>query len=49
MMHAKFQDNRTVLRKKVFEGFFTYGRGGHLGHVTWTIYINFPPSQGGSK
>ena len=21
-----------------------YGRGGHLGHVTWTIYINFLPS-----
>ena len=18
-----------------------YGRGGHLGHVTWTIYVNF--------
>ena len=21
--------------------FTIYGRGGHLGHVTWTIYINF--------
>ena len=20
--------------------FTIYGRGGHLGHVTWTIYIN---------
>ena len=20
---------------------FTYGRGGYLGHLTWTIYINF--------
>ena len=29
--------------------FTIYGHGGHLGHVTWTIYINFrPPSQGGS-
>ena len=27
--------------KKIFEGFTIYGRGGHLGHVTWTIYINF--------
>ena len=21
--------------------FIIYGRDGHLGHVTWTIYINF--------
>ena len=27
--------------------FTIYGHGGHLGHVTWTIYITFvPPSQG---
>ena len=26
-----------------------YWHGGHLGHVTWTIYINFrSPFQGGS-
>ena len=30
-----------VLEKKIFEGFTIYGRGGHLGHVTWTIHINF--------
>ena len=31
-----------VLEKKIFEGFFTiYGRGGHIGHVTWTINIKF--------
>ena len=33
-----------VPEKKIFEGFFTiymYGHGGHLGHVTWTIYKNF--------
>ena len=33
-----------VLEKKIFEVFFTiyvYGRGGHLGLVTWAIYINF--------
>ena len=27
--------------EKIFEGFLPYGCGGHLGHVTWTIYINF--------
>ena len=27
-----------VQEKKVFT---IYGRGGHLGHVNWTIYINF--------
>ena len=33
-----------VLMKKIFEGFYhtcIYGRGGHHGHVTWIIYINF--------
>ena len=30
-----------VLKKKIFEGFFTiYGHGGHLGHVTWISYIH---------
>ena len=43
-----------VLEKKTFkvissvEDFFKiftiYGRGGHLGHVTGTIYINFRPT-----
>ena len=34
-----------VLEKKIFKGFFTiFGHGGHLGHVTWTIYINFRSS-----
>ena len=23
--------------------FTIYGVGGHLGHVTWTMYINFRP------
>ena len=32
MLHAKFRDHRTII----------YGHGGHLGHVTWTIEINFP-------
>ena len=31
-----------VSEKKIFEGvFFTiYGYGGHLGHVTWIVYIH---------
>ena len=33
MLDAKFQE------RKICEGFF-FGRGGHLCHVTWTIYIN---------
>ena len=38
MLHAKFQDHRTS-----GSGTFLtiYGRGGHIGLVTWTIYINF--------
>ena len=43
MLDAKFQDHRTPGSGK--EGFFKvftiYRHGGHLGHVTWTIYINF--------
>ena len=34
MLHAKFQDHRTS-GSGIFKGFY------HLGHVTWTIYINF--------
>ena len=30
-----------VLEKKIFKVFTIYGDGGHLGHVTRTIYINF--------
>ena len=30
-----------VLEKKIFKVFTIYGHGCHLGHVTWTIYINF--------
>ena len=36
-----------VLEKKFFKVFTIYGHGGHLGHVTWTIHINFrSPFQG---
>ena len=43
MLHAKFQDHRTSgSGEEDFLNVLTInGRGGHLGHVTWTIYINF--------
>ena len=40
MLHAKFQDRRTSVSLE--EDFYhIYVRGGHLGHVTLAIYINF--------
>ena len=42
MLHAKFEDHRTCGSGEDFFKVFTmYGHGGHLGHVTLTIYINF--------
>ena len=43
MLHAKFQDHRTsdFGGEDFFKVFTIYGNGGNLGHVTWTIYINF--------
>ena len=43
MLHAKFQDHRTSDsgEEDFFKVFTIYGHGGHLGDVTWTIYINF--------
>ena len=45
MLHAKFQDHRTYgSGEEIYLKVFTiYGHGGYLGHVTWTIYINFRP------
>ena len=42
MLHAKFQYHRTSGsgERRFFKVFTIYGHGGHLGHVTWTIYIN---------
>ena len=42
MLHAKFQDHRTSGsgEKGFLNVFAIYGHGGHLGHVTWPIYIN---------
>ena len=42
MLHTKFRGNRpTGSGEDIFRVFIIYGRGGHLGHVTWTIYTNF--------
>ena len=43
MLHAKFLDHRPSGSGKedFFKVFTIYGHDGHLGHVTWTIYINF--------
>ena len=43
MLHAKFQDHKTYGsgEKDFLKVFTIYGHGGHLGPVTWTIYINF--------
>ena len=42
MLHAKFQNHRPSGSEEVFLNFFDiYSHGGHLGHVTMTIYINF--------
>ena len=43
MLHAKFQNHRAFrsAEKVFFNVFAIYSHGGHLGHVTWTIYSNF--------
>ena len=30
-----------ISEENILKVFTIYGRGGHLGHVTWTIYTNF--------
>ena len=48
MLHAKFQDHMmSGFGEEEFLKVFTiYGHGGNLGHVTWSIYMNFgPPSK----
>ena len=38
MLHTKFRENRPVGSGEDFLVVFTiYGRGGHLGHVTWIL------------
>ena len=43
MLHTKFRRNRSTGSREedFFMVFNIYGHGGHLGHVTWIIYINF--------
>ena len=35
-------------RRRFFKVFTIYGHGGHLGHVTWTVWFSSPLSYGGS-
>ena len=43
MLRTKFQDHRTSGsgEEDFLKVFTIYGHGGHLGHVTRTIYTNF--------
>ena len=42
MLHTKFRGNRPACSREDFLRVFTiYGRGGHLGHVTSIMLINF--------
>ena len=43
MLHTKVRENRSTGsgEEDLFKVFTIYGRGGHPGHVTWTIYTNF--------
>ena len=45
MLHTTFRGNlSTGSGGEDFLSFFIiYGRGGHLGHVTWNIYTDFGP------
>ena len=42
MLHAKFQNHRpSGSGDRFLKVFARYSHGGHLGHVTLTIYTNF--------
>ena len=43
MLHVKFQNHRPSGSgaEDFLKVFAIYSHGGHFGHVTWTIYINF--------
>ena len=42
MLHTKFQGHRSIASGEVFFKVFTiYDHGGHVGHVTQLICINF--------
>ena len=37
MLHAKFYGHWSTGSGKVLKIFNIYGRGGHIGHMTWTV------------
>ena len=42
MLHVKFHGHwSTGSGEEVLKVFTIYGRGGHIGHVTWTIKTYF--------
>ena len=43
MLHTKFNCNWSTGSREedFFMDFTIYRHSGHLGHVTWTIYVNF--------
>ena len=42
MLHTKFRESRPTGSGELILVFVTiYGRGGHLGHVTWILQSNF--------
>ena len=43
MLHTRFRGNQPAGsgEEEFLKVFTINGHGGHLGHVTWTIYINF--------
>ena len=42
MLHAKFHGHwSTRSGEEVLKVFTIYGRGSHIGHVTWTVYTYF--------
>ena len=43
MLHTKFSGIRPAGsgEEDFWSDFTIYGYGGHLGHVTWTVYTNF--------
>ena len=41
MLHTKFRENRPAGSGDLLRVFTIYGHGGHLGHVTRIMLINF--------
>ena len=41
MLHTKFHSHRPLGSREDFVRFLPYGHGGHLGHVTRTVWTNF--------